>query len=179
MAQKFMGMKITQTWEDLGIWELFFDSYNVRTFIEFGSGHGGSSLFFALHCLQRNIEFHTYDNQTNFDLNSGLCGLVRMKDSFHNINIFGEEPYESQAIGTLIENCAKPLCIFFDNGDKPREWKLYAPHTKPGDFCAVHDWGTEFMESDIGGIPVERILVNESDQRRKENNWRAMWFRRI
>lgn len=173
--QTFMGIVLQQTWEDIGIWEIFFRTYQVRTMIEFGSGHGGLSLYFALQCRQRGIQFHTYDNQRNFDVDSGLHGLLGLRDTFHNVNIFGEAGNESPAIGALIESCPKPLAIFFDNGDKPREWRTFAPHTSPGDFLVVHDWGTEFKESDIGDVRVERILANYCDSR-PASDWKAMWF---
>lgn len=178
MHQTYMGIKIQQTWGDLGIWELFFSTYPIRTFIELGSGHGGSSLFFALQCYQYGIQFHTYDNQRNFDVDVGLHGLLGTRNTFHNINIFGDGGDESQAVGNLIDTCPRPLAIFFDNGDKPREWKIFAPHTRPGDFCIVHDWGTEFREADIGGLPVQRLFAELCDSR-PADAWKAMWFVRV
>lgn len=175
--QTFMGHVVYQTWDDIGIWEKFFYTYPVKTLIEFGSGYGGMTLFFALQCYQRGIDFHTYDNQTVFDPTTGLHGLLGTKAKFHNVNIFGTEGFESQAIGALMDSCPRPLCIFFDDGDKPREWKVYAPHTQPGDFLAVHDWGTEFKEGDIT-VPVERIMVRECEGR-PESDWKAMWFVRV
>jgi hypothetical protein len=176
--QTFMGIKVFQTWADLGIWEEFFNTYPIRTFIEFGSGYGGSTLFFALQCHQRGIQFHTYDNQRNFNVDAGLHGLLGTKNTFHNINIFGEAAGESQSIGAIIDTCTKPLAIFFDDGDKPREWKVYAPRTSPGDFCIVHDWGKEFKESDIGGVKVEQIMVKQCESR-PPTDWKAMWFVRV
>lgn len=176
MSQTFMGIHIAQTWEDLGIWEYFFSNYPVRTFLELGSGHGGSTLFFALQCRQRNIVFHSYDNVTNFDLEYGLHGVLRTKENFHNINIFGEEAYESQSIGNLIDSCERPLAVFFDDGDKPREWKIYAPHTRPGDFCIVHDWETEFFQEHIGGVAVNPILEDLCATRPPGKAYKAKWF---
>ena len=178
MSQTFMGLTIRQTWEDLGIWEKFFSTYPVRTFIELGSGHGGSSLFFALQCYQHNIAFHTYDNVRNFDVSQGLHGLVGMPNLFHNINIFGDDAGESQSVGNLMDNCERPLAVFFDDGDKPREWRVYGPHTRPGDFCIVHDWGTEFRSEHLNGLPVEQLFKAECDAR-PPNSWYAMWFVRV
>ena len=151
--QTFLGHTIFQTWEDLRIWEKLFNDFGLKTFLEFGSGYGGSSLYFGLQCRHRGIEFHTYDNQRNFDTSAGLCGLLDFPNRFHNVNIFGEN--ESQTIGALINNCARPLGMFFDNGDKPREWRIYAPLARSGEILAVHDWGTEFASEHLNGLPVE------------------------
>lgn len=176
-SQTFAGIPIQQSWEDLGIWELFFDAYPVRTMIELGSGYGAMSLFFAIQCAQRGIHFETFDNQSIFDVNAGLHGIFGFKNIFHNVNIFGEAPHEAPYIRSLIASCARPLAIFFDNGNKPREWQMFAPLTLPGDFCIVHDWGEEFKQEDIGDVKVERILTELCDQR--PPSWKAMWFQRV
>lgn len=177
LHQTFMGIKVQQAWGDLGIWERFFNNHPVRTFIELGSGHGGSSLFFALQCYERGIQFHTFDNQRNFDTEKGLHGLLGTKNTFHNINIFGEEGNEAPYIRALIGSCPHPLAIFFDNGHKPREWQLFAPLTLPGDYCIVHDWGTEFKEGDIGNVRVEQIMTDMCEGR--PYAWKAVWFVRV
>lgn len=176
MSQTFMGMPIQQRWEDLGIWEYFFSNYVVRTFIELGSGHGGSTLFFSLQCYQRNIEFHTYDNNRLFNPEAGSHGLLGTKGTFQNINIFGTEGFESQSIGAIMDSCPRPLVVFFDNGNKPMEWNIYAPHTKPGDFCVVHDWETEFFPENIGSIAVDPILDDLCATRPPGKAYKAKWF---
>jgi hypothetical protein len=95
---------------------------------------------------------------------------------FHHVDLFSEEG-QAQVI-SLIETMPHPIAIFFDNGDKPREWKLFAHLLSPGDFCIVHDWGTEFSEKDLGDVKVQRILSNVSDER-PDTRWRAMWFKRV
>lgn len=175
--QTFMGIPMQQMWEDVNIWETFFRDYPVRTFVELGTGWGGMSLYFALQCYQRGIVFHTYDNQKNFDVEKGLHGALGYRNCFHNIDIFGEAPHEAPAIRALIESCPRPMAIFFDNGDKPREWKYFAPLTHPGDFCVVHDWNYEFFEKDLLDVSVERILTDYCNTR--PPGWHAMWFKRV
>lgn len=176
--QTFMGIPVQQTWDDIGIWEVFFRTHQVRTFIELGSGWGAMSLFFALQCHQRGIVFHTFDNQRNFDVEAGLHGLLGLRDKFHNIDIFGEAPHEAPFIRALIASCPRPLAIFFDNGNKPREWQMFAPLTLPGDYCVVHDWGTEFQSADIGSVAVQQIMIPECEGR-PASDWKAMWFVRV
>lgn len=169
----FMGENMAQGWPDLLIWEAFFNNYPIKTFIELGTGHGGLALFFALQCYQRGISFDTFDNIKSFKENNALTEMIGLNDKFHNIDIFKEG---SGIISNLITAGPHPVAIFFDNGDKPREWKTFAPLTSKGDFLIVHDWGTEFGEQDVVDVPVQRILGQASDNR--PDGWKSMWFQR-
>lgn len=172
MTSKFMGISWSQEWQDIPIWETFFNEYPIKTFIELGTGDGGMSLFFALQCYQRGIKFHTFDNQTWLNFTQGLPVLLDIRSAFHNIDIFTDDG--KKQIYEIIQVSPKPLAIFFDDGDKPREWQTFGAVTSPGDFCIVHDWGVEFQEGDIGDLPVERILTGLSDAR--VGGWKSMWF---
>jgi len=172
----YMGRPIMQEPRDLAIFDKFFEKCKIKTFIEFGTGHGGSTLFFGIHCHKRGIEFYTYDNIQSTDFSMPIEQEINLGGSFKCLDIFSDEGMA--LIGGLIQNSPKPLAIFFDNGDKPREWRIFAPLTIPGDYCIVHDYGTEFMDTDVGGVAVERIFVKESDAR-APGGWKAMWFKRI
>ena len=172
----FMGRHIAQEPRDLLIWDEFFKKYRIKTMIELGTGHGGMTLYFGLKCRDAGAKFYTYDNVTSTDFMMPIEQKINLSASYTCIDIFSDEA--KGIIGPLITNSPKPLCIFFDNGNKPREWSIYAPLTSPGDFCVVHDWDTEFKASDIGGVQVERILTKESDARTPDG-WRAMWLKRI
>jgi cephalosporin hydroxylase len=176
MSQKFMGLDVVQTWEDFGIWEYFFDHYQVGTIIELGTGHGGLALFFALQAYQRGIQYHTYDNILSFDLGSGLPSVLGMANNFHCADIWDSAGEIIDIIGTA----PRPIVMLFDNGDKPREWNTFAPHLSKGDFCAVHDWGIEFGPEHIGGVGVQPIMEDLCALRpQHKNNWYTMWFQRI
>lgn len=175
MAQTFMNMRLSQEWPDLFIWETFFKDNPIKTFIELGTGEGGMTLFFALQCYQYGIKFHTFDNQTFFNFGNGLAGLMGLRTAFHFVDLFCTEGIRQMT--EIITLSPHPLAIFFDDGDKPREWRLFAPMTSPGDFCIVHDWETEFFPKDLGDVKVERILKKLSDAR--PTGWKAMWFKRV
>ena len=170
-----MGRHIAQEPQDLLIWDKFFETYPVNSFLELGTGHGGMSLYFGIQCHKRGTPFHTFDNIQSTDFTMPVEQEIGLAKSFHLMDIFSDEG--QGIVGQLILTLPKPLGIFFDNGNKPREWKIFAPLTVPGDFCVVHDWDTEFKLEDIGGVLVERILTEESDARGP--GWKAMWFKRI
>jgi cephalosporin hydroxylase len=175
MKQTFMGLPLSQEWADIAIWETFFNEFPAKSFIELGTGNGGMSVFFALQCYQRDIQFVSFDNQKWINYSFGIPKILRMQDGFFHMDIFRE------GLGVVegaIKTLSRPLVVFFDNGDKPREWKTFAPLTRPGDFLAVHDFGVEFRERDIGDVPVERILTAECDAR-PQTGYKTMWFKRI
>lgn len=161
--------------QDLVIWDKFFKTHPVKSVIELGTGHGGMTLYFGLKCAELKAEFHTFDNIQSTDFSMPIEQEINLAASFHMLDIFSDEGVTY--VKSLIETLPKPLCIFFDNGNKPREWAIFAPHTAIGDYCVVHDWDTEFTQSDIGGVHVERIMVAESDARGA--GWKAMWFKRM
>lgn len=175
MPMTFMGTRMAQEWYDLYIWENFFKTFPIATFIELGTGHGGFSIFLALQCYQRNIQFHTFENNTSLNVNDRLPALLNMGKACHVIDIFRDD--EKTSVAQVVAESPRPIAMFFDDGDKPREWRTFGPLTIPGDYLIVHDWDTEFSTNDIGGIKVERILTELSDKR--TTGWKSMWFKRI
>lgn len=176
MDHTFMGLKMQQEWQDFTIWEEFFRSYPVKTFIELGTGNGGFSLYLALQCFHRGIQYHTFDNQKTFEFGAGLIADLISHGAYRFY--FGDIFREMKPIlADLIATQPKPLAIFFDDGNKPLEWATYAPLTKNGDYCIVHDWGTEFLPENMGMIPFVPVMKELCDARGP--GWKAMWFRRV
>jgi cephalosporin hydroxylase len=171
----YKGRTIMQEPQDLVIWDKFFAENPVKTVIELGTGHGGMALYFGLKCRDVGAQFYTFDNIQSTDFAMPIEQEINLAASFKLIDIFSDAG--KSLIGGIIQNSPKPLLIFFDNGNKPLEWSLFAPLTSPNDFCVVHDWDTEFFAKDVGSVSVERILCEESDARGK--GWKAMWFKRV
>jgi cephalosporin hydroxylase len=173
----YKGLEMFQEAQDLRIWDEFFKKYPIKMFIEIGTGHGGFSVYMAEICQQRSIEYHTFDNFTSIDQNAEPILSLVQENAFHYhlVDIFS--PEGQAEVVPLIKGVLHPLCIFFDNGNKPREWSLMAPLLSLGDFCAVHDWETEFYPSDIGNVPVEHILDDLCAKRGP--GWKTKWFKRF
>ena len=107
--QTFLGQPMTQLWPELPMWETFFNTHPIKTFIELGTGNGGMSLFFALQCYQRKIYFHTFDNQKFFDFDNGVPPLLNLWGSFHFVDLFGDEG-RGQVV-ELIEKMPRPMAV--------------------------------------------------------------------
>lgn len=171
----FMGFEMFQTYNDLQIWEMVFNQYKPQSVMELGTGYGGLTLFFALQCFQRGMDFVTYDNVKSLDFSAKLPAALGIEKQFRHVNIIGE----TERIGVLknVEDARRPLVIMVDNGDKPRDFKMVAPYTQPGDIIAVHDWETEFFPEDIGDIDVE-YLFPDLCALRPVSDWRTIWLLR-
>lgn len=171
----FLGQEMQQEWADLPIWERFFNDNPIKTFVELGTGLGGMSIFFALQCYQRHIYFHTFDNQKFYQFDHGVPVLLDLLSTVHFMDIFKDDGLVN--VIELIRDSPHPIALFCDDGDKPKEFRTFAPLLDPGDFVIVHDWGTEIFQKDLEDVPVLRIMTSECDAR--PAGWKAMWFRRV
>lgn len=156
----FMGYPIQQCWADLAIWERFFNQYKVASMVELGTGHCGMSLFFLLQCTQREINYTTVDIYENSKLAWTLAERLHLREHFSKTDVFAEEG----RICRMLHEATKPLLLYCDNGDKPREVKTFVPELAPGDYVAVHDWGSEIKASDMDGLFLEPVMRDECEK---------------
>jgi hypothetical protein len=56
---------------------------------------------------------------------------------------------------------AGPTYLVCDDGDKRREFRTYVPLLRSGSIVSVHDFGCEFMESDVMALSVETLGKEE------------------
>ena len=123
-------------------WEKILLENDYMRLIEFGTYKGGLSIFFLLWSLQRKSKFYTYDNMTH--KLSRIAYYLHLPEYFKKLDIFECE----EEIGKLIKLPGQTI-IFCDNGDKPKELKVFSKYLKVGDIIGVHDWLTEVQLSDI------------------------------
>jgi len=148
----FFGVRAIQHWSDVVLWEHFFDEHpEIKTVIELGSGGHGLSIIFALHGVTRGFELITIDRKRYKSLDWPLPKLLSLASTFYALDVFGKG---RQDVLDFLKFSARPLLLFCDNGDKPKEFATYVPFLQPGDFVGVHDWGLEFFQKDadvLGG----------------------------
>jgi cephalosporin hydroxylase len=170
----FLGQRAAQTWSDFYNWERFFEAFPVRSVIELGTWTGGFALFLLLQTLQRNAQFLTFDTAPAPACDSLVAKALGLKLHCRTVDIFAQD---GKAVAQAMAQLPKPLLLFCDNGDKPREFQLFTPMLQPGDFVAVHDWGTEFNPPDVVPVAhlVEPVFLNES----VAVGTLTRWYRRI
>lgn len=154
-ANTFLGYPITQTWTDLALWEFFLNNYSPKSIVELGTWHGGMSLFLAMQCDFRGAKLVTVDVHQK-----------RVQPRIHlerlGVNLLALDLQHSDTplkLRSLLNDLPKPTLLFYDNGNKPYEWRTFTPLLQTSDFVAVHDWGTEITESDL--YPRLPFLIKE------------------
>lgn len=148
LASTLFGIPISQTWADLMLWERFLNAAQPAHLIELGTGRGGLSLYLALQCANRGIRFATVDTFNWTEMAGPLFALA-------NIRYVQGDIFESGK--ALVEEALRiggAVTVFCDGGDKPREFREFAPLLRPGDYIAAHDWGNEITAGDVERFPV-------------------------
>jgi len=153
----FAGVPFQQGWGDLELWEHFLSRHPVRSLVELGTGQGGMAIFFATQALARGADYSTFDREKLYGDDVART-LDRLGAHCHRIELF-EQP--DLVRGVLLAQ-RKPLLLFCDDGDKPREVRTFASSLAAGDYLAVHDWNAEIRASDIPPM-LEELLGPECD----------------
>lgn len=170
----FFGCFMQQTPEAVLSLNRLLNQHNFDTIIELGTHDGGLSSLFALYCWGSRRHAHAshqgepslYKNSTHhkspkifytFDIFERdvprLEMLKAMGAVFKKID-FLEDPKNIEYVRSLIKDGDKVL-LLCDGGNKKKEFELYAPSLKPGDFIMAHDWAKDqaaFEKNKTAGI---------------------------
>jgi len=158
-TSSFLGCSMQQMWADLAVWERFLNKRHIRSLIELGTGHCGMAVFLSLQCLNRGMNFLTCDIYRNSRLDDFVPELIGLGDHFMQADVFA-----SPHLVSKLQRAERPLVLFCDNGDKPREVQTLVPMLHVGDYVAVHDWGSEIGDNDMAGLAIEPVLREECEQ---------------
>jgi hypothetical protein len=152
------GRPAQQAYTAFFVWEKLLGPLEFKRFIEVGTGYGNTSIFFMLHCMQKDAAFYTFDKMANRTTNSSpLKEALDLKGCATVGDVYG--PGISQVI---MELCGEPgrTVMFLDGGDKPHEFQLFVPALKVGDIVAVHDWGRAIRRPWVEHIIEHRGLAD-------------------
>ena len=159
-SSEFIGCSMQQSWADLAVWEKFLADRTLGSLIELGTGYCGLSTFFLLQCIQRDLEFLTFDIKTNSRLDLPLATYLNLRSHFVQSDIINNPEIVIDAITCF----PKPLILFCDNGKKREEVELFVPHLSPGDYVVVHDWPAEINADDMKGFLITPIMHDECER---------------
>ena len=112
------------------------DGTHITTVIELGTAGGGLTSLLGV-CMRRigNSEVHTFDVQDAVPKPIVLAALGVHR---HFGSVF-ETPMR-QGIEWLIASSTGSVLLLCDNGDKPREFQMFAPYLREGDVIMAHDY---------------------------------------
>lgn len=140
----FFGIAISQTWQDLALWEEFLNRYPLKSILELGTWHGGMAAFLGMQARIRGASFTTVDMTDLLGKRSNQLAEFGIKVMNQDIlSITGIEK-----VAHMLQLMEPPRMLFCDNGSKAQEYRTFVPLLENGDFVAVHDWGTEFFPGD-------------------------------
>jgi hypothetical protein len=144
----FAGVAMAQFWAELILWESLLNDQEYDAIVEIGTFTGGLSLWLHAQARARDIIFRTYDVRTP----------VRKIPGFVKLDVFAE----AEAVGEHLRR-HEPVIVLCDGGNKPRELKTFSRYLSPRSTLVVHDWGSEFLETDIPNnvVMVHRRLCED------------------
>lgn len=137
----------------------FLKNKNFDTIIEIGTAFGGLTMLLV--DLNPFAKIHTFD-VTDWSKNL-IDGATK-----HIGNVFFEE--KENIVSMILEE--KKILLICDGGDKPKEFNVFAPYLKSGDFIIAHDYEentcnwewVEIRKTDIEDIVKEcNLLPHMSD----------------
>lgn len=129
----------------------------VKSIIELGTGHGALTLYLKLWAARLGVEIHTFDVH-NWIKQEGVDKMFeRLGIHVHIESVFNEQVI--QKIKDIING--EPTYIVCDNGNKPKEFALYAPLLPSGSVISAHDWGKngEIRPQDVEEVVLKQGLV--------------------
>lgn len=133
--QTFLGVRLTQSWGDLRLWEYVLNAHpEIQHIFEIGTWEGGMSRYLAAQATERGIGFTTVD----------VTRPEKQPPGFVPLDVFAQA---DEVRDWLRAN--GPALLFCDGGDKPREMREFAPTLAAGDLLAVHDWNEEASAADV------------------------------
>ncbi len=146
---------------DFFMWEKFFMSHEIKALVELGTGSGTFSLFFMLQAIQHGFGFITFDIERPSILQTALGRLTNLDAHCIVGDVFDKaKPFVEAAL----TGGERPILLYCDNGDKPKEIETFFHLMHTGDYLVVHDWDSEIFIKDmpkqiIDCTPLEAIDI--------------------
>lgn len=139
----FCGLEIRQYWADLALWELFLNAHpDIQALVEMGTFKCGMSVFLKLQAAARGIPFWTFDRDRPAEMESAAAEFVELDSDFIHGDFWADT--KGELLNIIEDALIKPILLFVDGGNKGKEFAYFVPFLCPGDYVAVHDYGTEF-----------------------------------
>ena len=163
------GVYVAHTWIEVGLILDFINSARITRFVEIGIHHGGLCAILA-HTAEHLPYFHYMGIEINPDIieqsvKNLFHPMMDERDIRQLVIADALKPETVQVVNQWIHRSAGPALIYCDGGDKPKEFGLYAPVIRAGDFIAAHDWDyggyaqAEIKPEDVEEIAIEQNLI--------------------
>lgn len=153
----FLGVSMQQHPDTIQAFNQLLNTVNLARIIELGTGEGGLTLFFGIYNYHRNWDciLRTYDRTALSSRNPRCYKLLRFLNVLIDRGDVLNDNRLIEYIKGIIATDGTTLLVC-DDGDKEREFNLYAPSLKDGDIIMVHDYVAKGKEH-VWGFPEVNI----------------------
>ncbi len=144
-----MGQHMSQNNNAIQAFHLMFsklrmENKKITKIVELGTQSGGFSVLIGLYAFMENIEFRTYDVDTNW-LKCKTRGLFKsLNIDFRRADFLGDRQTISDIALFLTHDRENPNdginLVLCDGGDKVLEFNFYSQFLKKGDIIMAHDY---------------------------------------
>jgi cephalosporin hydroxylase len=148
--------------------QIMIQNPQIKGIVEIGTAHGALTTVLGLWGIKRTIPV------MSIDCNRRLHDKV----IFDRLGIeFIEADEDSEMVAKkIIGMCHNPIFIYCDGGNKPEEFRKWAPIIRPGSVIAAHDWGVEIGPKDIElYVDKYKLIPFMQDRWERMNVQMAIW----
>ena len=166
------GVATAQAWTQVGLLFTLINEFNLAGVIEIGLFRGGLADM-LIHRRERFTDFQYLGFQMD---GSELSEHVRGKPGVIIADCFA--PESIGMIQKFIASAPRPVLVYCDGGDKPREMNTYAPMLRRNDYLMAHDYPGEITDGSLRvfGKNFPFMDEQEADFMRKEYGL-SLWMR--
>ena len=137
------GVPVAQAWSQVGLLFTLINEFNLAGVIEIGLFRGG----LADMLIRRRERFPDFQYLGFQKDGEELDGHVRGKPGVVVADCFAAESIA--AIAAFIAAAPRPILVYCDGGNKPREMNTYAPMLRRGDYLIGHDYPGEITDASL------------------------------
>jgi len=160
VKSSILGFSAQQRPEVVSAFNKLFCRQDFARIIELGSGAGGLTVFLGLYGYMSDCEVHTFDSKNWMPLPT--YKLL----TFLGVRVYIQrdvlrDPVTTAYVAGLIGGAGRTL-LLCDNGNKNREFNLYAPYLKHGDIIMAHDYVASGKEDRWKASEVNIDLIRDT-----------------
>lgn len=144
-----------QNQDQVDMYHYLIDTYQVTTFIELGTFMGGLTYEMMLKHPEMDIYSFEYDGST-------IHPTVKSHPHVYALDVF--DRVTVSIVSGAINNSTGTVLLFCDDGDKIKEFWLYYPLLRVGDFILVHDYPGEATPEFVEQVNKECLDLDPMDQ---------------
>ena len=165
------GLLVGHTWCEVGLILDAINRNNVTRFVEVGVHKGGLCAILA-HSTEHMPNFHYLGVEIDGNIiDPSVRKLFHSRaDSIRSLWI--RDAHDAQTIMDVVDWTrldSGPALVYCDGGNKIKEFNLYAPFIRRGDFIAAHDF-------DYGGYERAEIRMDDIEGAVNEHNLTGVGF---